>query len=708
MQNSWRFFFLFYLLLWSGWEQGYAQNKALDSLQGVLAQLKEDTSRVRTLNLLSQQYQETNALEALRYAEQALKLGQKLRFVHGEAQANVNLGWIYYRRNILEKAIEYTQAALAQSISLGDLLLEAQVLTNLGALYNEQGNYKKSLDYFDKSLGIFQKLNHHQGVGRCLNNLAFTHFKAKQYTLAADFVRRSLRHNTDNAYYRAFALRTQGDIAYAQQQYTPAIEAWKATLTLADSIQNNSLKVATLNRMAEVYIAQSQENKAVNVLQMAVALGQQFGYRAELRQTYALLAKTYKQQGNYEQGLAWQERFFALHDSIFNEKNAEKINTLAALFENEQKEKEILLLKTQANEQDKKNQQRGWLLLATLLLVAFVSTIALLTQRSRQKLQKINASLTKAKDEITEKNEEINQQKEELVQTLELIEQQRVDLLRKNEDVLASINYALQIQQAVLPTEQEFAQAFGKEGYFIFYKPRDIVSGDFYFLENIQQQDTNITLLAVADCTGHGVPGAFMSMIGSQILTETVGKEHIVDPAAVLNSLQSRIRQALHQERSLSRDGMDICIVTCYQREDYLRIDFAGAMNPLFVIRQEGKLEKIRPDRMPVGGGVHYKPVPYQTQTLYEGTAQALAQEPITLYLCTDGYQDQFGGTAKRRLMMTGLKSLLESIALWPLPSQKQKLEQHLQQWRAQGQEPQIDDITIVGVKFGGTANRIH
>jgi serine phosphatase RsbU (regulator of sigma subunit) len=230
--------------------------------------------------------------------------------------------------------------------------------------------------------------------------------------------------------------------------------------------------------------------------------------------------------------------------------------------------------------------------------------------------------------------------------------------------------------------------------FFILYKPRDIVSGDFYWIQQIIVEKLNktqkITILAVADCTGHGVPGAFMSMIGNNLLLEIINTKHFYSPDMILNELRNGINSSLQQNESGSHEGMDIAVIAWIKDDNESILQYSGAMNPLYYV-QENKFYEIKPDKMVIGGTSYYENVRYTLHTV-------ILHNPTSIYLCTDGYQDQFGEQTKKKFMTKRLKDLLYEISNLPLSEQYNVLDTTFETWK--GKEEQVDDVTIFGLRL--------
>ena len=365
----------------------------------------------------------------------------------------------------------------------------------------------------------------------------------------------------------------------------------------------------------------------------------------------------------------------------------------------------------------------GYVLLLGLLFFIFVKLALRRVIKAKIRLEKIVKERTfeilQQKEEILSQNEEILTQNEILNQKNEEIQTQANNLQNANDEITlqkdkiedshssitASITYARRIQTAMLPFEQEFEDFFSE--YFIFFKPRDIISGDFYYFKKIKEY----IIFAVADCTGHGVPGAFVSMLGISLLNEITQKKEITQANQVLDQLRNDVKNSLRQTGKIheSKDGMDIALSVLNKNTNELQ--YAGAYNPLYIIKREElrvkkeelrvKNEKpkaknqkpsltiIKADRQPIG--IHIKEKPFTNNTFQ-------LKKNDVLYMFTDGFADQNGGNKNLKYMMKKFKNLLLSNSDKPLTKQKQILETELDNW--QGEEEQRDDITVMGIKI--------
>ena len=297
-------------------------------------------------------------------------------------------------------------------------------------------------------------------------------------------------------------------------------------------------------------------------------------------------------------------------------------------------------------------------------------------------VQRLKESITE-KEQLHQKLERYSRDLEQTIEerTNEITVQKEI-IEAKNQSITESINYAKRIQDAALPRVEEIKESIPDS--FIYFKPRDIVSGDFYWFV----REGKKIIVTAADCTGHGVPGAFMSLIGNDLLNEIVTARGVIESDKILNELHDSVRKALRQEENRSRDGMDLAL--CVIDTETKTLQFSGAKNPL-VYFKNGEMTVIKGDKYPIGG------VQFQVDRHYTRHEVDLS-EPIMLYLFSDGYQDQFGGEKSEKFMSKNFKLLLKEIHEKPVEEQKQILDDRFKSWK--GDRSQIDDILIMGMRF--------
>lgn len=333
-----------------------------------------------------------------------------------------------------------------------------------------------------------------------------------------------------------------------------------------------------------------------------------------------------------------------------------------------------------------------------------VNVLSHLTQTVTEELQQSYEELKALNKEISRQNEEISEQRDNLETQHDLVTAKNDEIEDQHKKMTASINYAQRIQQAMLPPKDKIKEALPES--FVFFRPRDVVSGDFYWFTSFSEKEKpglaggywnsagsaeerdNKVILTAADCTGHGVPGAFMSMIGNSLLTQAVQAKALFEPHLILEFLHRGVRKALKQDNTQNRDGMDISVCTIDTRKKTLH--FAGAKNPLIVI-ENGVMTEVKGDRMAVGGKDYENKRFTRHKVSWSGSAM--------FYMFSDGFQDQFGGTEKRKFMRRRFKELLLAIHEKPMAEQEKILDSTLRNWMEIGNQKQVDDILVMGFR---------
>jgi serine phosphatase RsbU (regulator of sigma subunit) len=382
------------------------------------------------------------------------------------------------------------------------------------------------------------------------------------------------------------------------------------------------------------------------------------------------MAFAYSNMGDYRSAFNTLLQHRRLNDSLNNQSNAEYLSNLEKQYQTEKKEKEIALLNADKNlqkvELDKSNAivkqqktQRNALIFGCvlILIIAGISIIAFINKRKTSKL------LSKQVGEINYQNAVIKE---------------------RNKNITDSIQYAKRLQEAVFPEANKLNEYFIES--FVLFRPKDIVSGDFYWFEEID----NKTIIVVGDCTGHGVPGAFMSILGHNLLNQIILEDKITSPGKILNLLDKRVSNSLNKRESKEEynDGMDIVI--CVVDKINNKIEYAGANRPL-VIRRGEELIELKPNKHAIGG-------------IQDSTCKFFSQQEISiqtndiLYMFSDGYYDQFGGPRGKKFKYKQLTSAILSMASASLEEQKNLLSDTLETWR--GNLEQVDDVCVIGVKI--------
>jgi serine phosphatase RsbU (regulator of sigma subunit)/Tfp pilus assembly protein PilF len=681
-----------------------------------------DSARAaRTLgNIAAIEYRQGNPKKALSDYQKCLAIKQHFGNQTEIAITLGNIGSIYHNLGDIRKALEYNDKALRIKEKIGNKKSIASTLNNMGSLYMSQEDYKKALEYFNKSLTLRQDINDKLGMSYSLSNIGSVYRTLKDYEQALHYYAQSLALRKEIDYKKGVAqlLNNIGSIYMEEDSLGKALKQFEQSLMIGTTIKDASMQASALINIANIYFKYGDIKKAESYAQKSYLLSKKVGFPDIIKQTTTLLKNLALQRGDYKDAYRYFNEEITMRDSIFNKENYKEIQKQQARYEYEKKmaidsishlkELRIRDLEIKSQKAERKFFVTGISLLGIILLILSFSYI----QKRRD-----NLLLNKQNIEIEEKNEQLNAHAEEMRILNENLYQQNEEILMHREEVQRqkelieaiylhldqSIDYAKRLQESILPVPETLRKYIDEV--FILFRPKDKVSGDFYWWTHVEGQ----TIVTVADCTGHGVPGAFMSMLGISFLREIVMKEYITHPGVILQKLRKEIIRTLKQkmEGSGRKDGMDMAVISIDHETNTLQ--YAGANNPLYIItNHELKTEndirlfekaketnnkkyfyEIKPDKMPVA--IYDRMDRFTTHSIN-------LQKGDMLYLVTDGFADQFGDENNRKFKSKRLKELLFKNSYKPLHEQHTLLENTFMAWK--GKNEQIDDITIIGLKI--------
>ncbi|NPA44986.1 MAG: tetratricopeptide repeat protein [Chlorobi bacterium] len=634
--------------------------------------------------------------EAKKSYEEALAIYKEIGDNEGSAKIYLNLGNLYKVQGNYKRALDNYYKALEIFEKVDNKSRVAQIFQNIGIVYSEQKEYDKALENYNKALNVFAKLEDLRGIAEVNNNIGNNYADTEEYDLAIDYYLKGLKLFKEIGYTPriAYSYYNLGDANNKIKNYKKAKEYFDKSLELYKKMNYDAGMAMCYNGLGEYYFRQKQYKKAAQYLEKA----KQLSHGADLRtlsDAVEWLSKSYAKTGKYKEAYENHVLFKQYNDSMFNENNEKTITSLALQYEfAKQEEKRILKEKIEKEKQkeiqrekDKVNKIRFIGLFGLFIGALIIAVISVLSYKRKQKanilLKAQKEEIEHQKIELEQSNEEILAQRDEIETKNILITEQRDIALKQKQEITDSIHYAQRIQEAVLPNRKMFVNYI--EDYFILFKPKDIVSGDFYWMTRVDDK----LIVTAADCTGHGVPGAFMSMLGVTFLNEIVNKDKVLQPSKILDRLREKVISSLHQEDGETKDGMDIAIAVIDTTKKELQ--FAGAYNPLYLIKKgENEITKIKADRMPIG--IHLKMnVNFTNHVIPYNSGDVI-------YLFSDGYVDQFGGEKGRKLKSKKFQELLLNIKDKPMAEQKEILDKFLLKWR--GDLEQLDDIIVIGLRL--------
>jgi serine phosphatase RsbU (regulator of sigma subunit)/uncharacterized protein HemY len=680
----------------------------VDSLNKVLSGKIHDTVRVLTLCKLSNEYRYNDPDKALEFAEEALQKATALDFKKGIGRcyhmfgminmnqgnydkaleyyfkslrlskalndknsistANNNIGMVFWNQGNYDKALKYFLVSLKIDEEMGNQAGMASSYNNIGLIYWAQNNYDKALDNFTQVITIYSQLKDKKGMAGAYSNIGGVNFYKGKKDLSVSFFKKSLELYTEINHKPGMSTTccNISDVLIEQKKFDEALEYSGRALEIEKEIGNKAQMCYILMSMAKNFSSRKQYENAFKYLEQSEELAAEMHAFKQLGETYNLKSEIYKEMGNYKDAYANHVLYMNIKDSIYNSESSSQIAEMDAKYNADKKNKEIQLLKKEKEIQSitqAADRSRSALIRNSLIGgCVFVLLIALLLYNRNKVKQKANNALAEQKEQI---------------------QLQNLELGIKNKEITDSIKYAKRLQEAILPPATLVKKLIPDS--FILYKPKDIVSGDFYFVETWGGK----TFVAAVDCTGHGVPGAFMSIVGYNLLNQALNVYGLHKPFLILNDLNKNISKMLHQseEDSTVKDGMDICLVSIDRTK--MLLEYAGAYNPLWIVRNKELIE-IKADKFPVGAFIG--------ETMKSFTHHEFKLEPgDMIYLFTDGYADQFGGTSGKKFKYKQLQQMLIEKSDLSSAEQKAHYDRVFEDWK--GSLEQVDDILIIGIR---------
>lgn len=614
----------------------------------------------------------------------ALKVKEELDDQSGIASCYNNLGIVQWNQGNHEKSVEYFRKSLKIYEDLGETKSVAGSNNNIGNILADKGNYPEALKYYSKAMAKYEELGDKRGLYNCYNNIGIVKTDLGEFELAVDFYNKALTYCMDLGDKRGLTM-VYGNLASVH-------------VKMADSLSSSDPKRSLSLKKAIDY-----GNNAFEIADAIGALPWKSLASEQLLKAYSLL-------GNDSKALFFAMELLNCKDSMFSEDKTQALEDMQARYESDKKQLQIdKLAKEKALDQQTiltqqaENRKKNIILisaLAGLLIVLVFSVIVYRMFRQKKQayflLSEQNEEIRQQKEEIQSQRDEIESQRDQVQTQKEQIEELydiaviRKNILEKqNKEIEDSIRYAKRIQTSILPSDAHLKSLLGD--YFLFFRPKDVVSGDFYWVKKINDW----LIITVADCTGHGVPGSLMSMLGVSFLNEIVREKEINEAASVLNKLREFIIEALKQtgDTGTQKDGMDmgLAAINLATRQ----CSWAGANHNFVIYRPDGRDEliELKGDKMPVGVHVRMDHFTNHVLTLEKGDR---------LYFFTDGFPDQFGGKSGRKYLHKPFRKILFETSSLPIGKQGEKLEAEFDNWinNENARYPQVDDITILGVQI--------
>lgn len=626
--------------------------------------------------------------------QKALEIYQEINDDEGIAKTYLNLGNLFKQQGDMKTSLDYYFKSLKFYENIGDKHSSAQLYQNIGIVYGELENSDKAIKNFNIALKIFKEIEDIKGIAEVNNNLGNNYLDNKEYELAVSYFEKSLKLFQEIGYTPMIAnlYYNLGDSNNKLKKYSDAKKYFDKSFEIYQNLNYAPGMAMCYNGFGEYYYNIGNFIKSSENLEKA----KQLSLGADLRtlsDAVEWLSKSYAKTGNYKKAYENHVLFKQFNDSLFNDNTDKAITAMSMQYEFDKKEKIREIKEKKKEELQAEKDKQNWLIkIIFMAIIFFLLLIAIILIRNYRRKVKANNLLREQKDEIEhqkieleQRNEEIQSQRDEIENKNILITEQRDIALKQKQEITDSIQYAQRIQEAILPDKQLFINDI--DDYFILFKPKDIVSGDFYWMTKVDEK----LIIVAADCTGHGVPGAFMSMLGVTFLNEIVNKDRVLQANKILNRLRNKVIDSLHQKDRETKDGMDISLTVIDPSKNEMQ--YAGAYNSLYVIdsdTENKQIKKIKADRMPIG--IHLKMDEEFTNHIIQ------YKKGDVVFMFSDGFMDQFGGENGRKLKSKRFQELLLTVHEKPMIEQKNILDNFLKKWK--GELDQLDDILIIGMKL--------
>lgn len=646
-----------------------------DSLEHSLLEQKSDSSLYKLYAALFKELRSFNPTKALSITKKHLQLAQLHQNKKEQGNAYNNMGSVNYNLGNYNEGLRNGFKALKIREELANKEDIATSLSNIGLIYNKQNLFAMSLKYHQKSLQLSKEVNNKMGMSISYNSLGLAYLAMENDSLALNnfFKSFELKKELNDARGKAQSLNNIATVYNRQNLPEKALEFLFQSLIIKQELNDQNGIASSYDNIGDVYFKKAEithdekdYKNALNYYNKSLKIARELKLKDVVKVCCESISEVYHKLGNDNLAYQYFKEYSKIKDTLINENSAKSTADLQRNYEIEKQEKTIALLnKDKLIAQSTERNQR------IIIIAGILFTIVALGFMINRYFVKQRANTL-----LTQKNKLIDQNRSELRKQKEIIEQ-------KNRDITDSIDYAKNVQSLILPSEKEIKQAFPSS--FILFRPKAIVSGDFYWF----YQTENTFLIAAIDCTGHGIPGAMMSFLGYNLLENVVKVKNITEPDQILKELNREVFSTLSMknENLNSKYGMDISLVSI--KRNSREIYFSGAHQTMYLV-SNGDLSEYKGDKFSIG-------------TLYTGPEKEFSlhrifyKEGDLIYLFTDGFVDQMGGQGRKKFYYAPFKDLILQNFTLPPDDQKRAFESALMEWK--GDRDQTDDILLIGIK---------
>ncbi len=644
----------------------YAPKKALETgeeARALSVQIGNERLEAKSLQVLGRvNFKSGRPNEALELFAGARKIYLRIGNIKSAASCLNQMADAYMNLGKYDEALNKSYEAYKEFEQIDDKLGMSGALIGSGNVYQSMGNYNKAILDFEKANTIAKEAKDLANEASSLNNLANVYGLVGKNDTAINYLQQAgaIYEKLNDKFNYGKVLNNIGTVYQDTEQPDKAENYFLKALEVRKSIGDNRGMAITLANLGGLMNDKKSPDKAIDYLSRALGFAKKSGATDIELSIYEYISDSYLQKEDYKKALEFATFKADLKDSLFDDNLSKGIAEMQAKFGVEKAEGEARAI-------EKEKKLIAWA--STIVGILLIVFVFFLWNRAVTR-KRVNTKLNAQNEEIELKNA--------------ALKEANVEIESKNKDITDSIQYARRIQEAILP-EVEFSATFNDSA-FVLYQPKDIVSGDFYWMAQTEEH----LLFAAVDCTGHGVPGAFVSIVCSNLLSQSVKEYGLIRPDAILNDVNVRLSETLRQRQDESRvrDGMDIAL--CCIHKKTLHMTFAGAYNPAWIIRGD-ELTELLPDKFPIGL--------FEEEELRTFTHKEFQlKKGDRIYVFTDGYSDQFGGELGKKYKRSIFQSFVKDIQHKPIKEHGKLLQEEHYRWR--GVNDQIDDILVLGVEL--------
>ncbi|HRE74013.1 MAG TPA: tetratricopeptide repeat protein [Flavobacteriales bacterium] len=717
----------------------YAQNAKIDSLQKQLNKTTDPITRVYILDELGWEYLYIDPDKTIEYVQQSFAIHTDPKYFDQNSQVSqVNraagysyLGNAYNIKGDYESSLRYHYKALALADSLKDDKRRSTMMISIGNTLNAMRSYDESIRYYYMALELKIKLGDKKGEIRCLQNIGGVYLYTFQNDSAAYYMEKArdlaIQNGSDKSL--IIPIETNLGVVYKRQgKWKKAIDSYKWTVALRREGGEKYRLIQSLMNLGILYTEIDSIPQAMAALQEAYALVRNSNFDDIHMEVLRSLAKAEYLSGNSDSVYWHLIESNILSEKVFKASLSKNATEMQSKYDLDKKQREIMLLsreqKIQQIEAIRQQQQISLLNSERARKEIELAANQEKIKAKQNQLELLNKQKVLESNEAKAREAQLTAEAEKaegenrrqriiifsviiglilslvsvffifrsLQQTRKqrrIIEQQKIQaeeqkelLQEKNKEILDSITYARRLQEAILPPAEYISSLLPEN--FVIYFPKDIVAGDFYFLE----QEKNKIIIAVADCTGHGVPGAMVSVVCSNALNRVVKEFGETDPGKILDRTRALVMDTFRRSDQEVKDGMDISLCTIERKENEFTLQWAGANNPLWYLEND-TMNEIAADKQPIGFSYEAHPFVTHTLSLKKGDA---------VFLFSDGYADQFGGPRGKKFKYRTLQEFISQRKSLSMPQLKDELVAAYREWK--GEIEQIDDVSMIGIRL--------